>query len=175
MIDFFQRPCQSQSRQRKFGLCDDPTPPGAPGTPAYINETNGKNWIATVDNHYRDLIKFYAIDHCVDFPPDADGRTSKRCDGVLVQEEIIAFVELKSRNENRAVWVKDAEKQLLVTIRHFEETVHSDQFSVKKAYVVNSMRPHSRVSQATRMESFFDETGYVLYIKARIALYSPEG
>jgi hypothetical protein len=175
MIVFFQDNCHTASNRSTFGLCDDPPILGEASKPAYIDEANGQNWIATVDNHYCDLIHFYAIDHCVTFPPLADGRSAKRCDGVLTCNDTIAFVELKSRNEGGTKWIDDAEEQVLVAIEHFEHTHPENEFKTKRAYIANNMRPKSRAGQATRIEKFYDETGYVLYIKARIALYSPQG
>lgn len=174
-INFFQSKCKSSSHNKIFGICDDVSSAGSTADPAYVDENNGQNWIATVDNHYKDEIDFYAVDNCVRFPPRADGKESKRCDGFLIYQDLIAFVELKSRNEFRSKWVVDAEKQLRISIKFFEKEKKSKEFNHKRAYIVNNMRPTSRVGQAERMERFLDDTGYQLFIKARIALYSIDG
>lgn len=175
MTDFFQNACLTQSNHKKIGLCDDTCIQGQPENAAYIDENNGCNWIAAIDNYHKDLIKFYTIDHCVEFPPSQTGEVSKRCDGVLVCNNIIAFVELKSRNEMGANWVKDAEKQLIATIVKFKESGSNEIFKEKRAYIVNNRRPKSKTSQAIRMENFFAKTNHILFIKARIALYSLDG
>src|SRR5690606_35170878 len=100
----------------------------------------------------RDSIYFYAVDHCVIFPDSEEGRLSKRCDGLLLCNDTIAFLELKSRNEKGANWIKEAEKQLRSTINYFEKEPVSKNFNNKRAYAVNNMRPQSRTGQAERME-----------------------
>jgi len=165
-VVFFQLRCQTSSKKRTFGICDNP-PPAT--DPAYIDEENGQNWIATIDNFYQSEITFTAIDHCIEFPLRPDGKQSKRCDGVLTYGDTVAFVELKARDEHGTKWIKDAEEQLLVSIALFEKSNEAEEFPVKKAYIVNSDRPRFRESQAARMEKFLNTTTYyVLRIEARI-------
>lgn len=173
-LDFFTSGCKHSSSKKTFGLCDDIDASGSTSSPAYIDEQNGSNWIATIDNHHKDKIDFYAIDNCLVFPLTA-GKPSKRCDGMLISGNKIAFVELKSRNEDGAKWVADAEEQIRSAITFFKTTDDADKYKIKRAYIVNNMRPQSRTSQAQRMERFLDETEYRLFVKARIALYSEEG
>jgi hypothetical protein len=172
MIDFFQGKCYTYSSRRVFGLCDDPPPAE---NPAYIDEGNGQNWIATVLNNYQVDIAFYGIDHCVELPKRADNTESQRCDGVLVHEDIIAFVELKSRSNRSSEWVSKAEDQLIETIQLYEAHGTAG-FDRKKAYIANGEHPQARRGQASRIERFSIETGgYALYVKATIDLFSPEG
>ena len=166
-INFLETSCQTRSNNRKFGLCDDPPPAKRP---AYIDEINGENWIAVVDNYYQEDVTFTAIDNCIVFPPKSDGKSFKRCDGVLTYANTVAFVELKQRDEDGSVWVKDAEKQLRISIEKFEQTEAANRFKIKRAYIVNSERPRFRDSQAVRMEKFTDETTYILRIEARIRI-----
>lgn len=173
MTDFFQQQCRTSSSRRRFGLCDNEAPPS---TPAYIDEGHGENWIATVVNDYEEVMNFYAIDHCVTVSPRPDGKESKRCDGVLVLNNIVAFVELKERAHKGSEWVNDAFEQLTVTINKFEDEGLPHQFVKKRGYISNSERPQARRGQAERIERFADDTdGYVLYIQATINLYSSEG
>ena len=174
-VDFFGQECKHTSCKSTFGICDDIASKGAKGQPAYLDETNGERWIATVDNFYCSSISFYAIDHCVSLPVLAKNKSVKRCDGVLTCENTIAFVELKSRNQFGSKWIKIAEGQLRSTIHYFEQEPESVNFSHKRAYAINNLRPMSRIGQAQRMERFVQETGYQLFIKARIDLYSAEG
>ncbi len=55
MIDFFPEEHKQTSDKRRFGICDTPPPPAIE---AYIDEANGQNWIAVVDNFYQDSITF---------------------------------------------------------------------------------------------------------------------
>lgn len=174
-VVFFKEDCKHSSQNSVFGICDDVAENGDTSQPAYLDENNGGNWIATVDNHYRACICFYAVDNCVTFPIREDGKSSKRCDGLLSCDDTIAFLELKSRNEYGANWVKEAERQLRTAIYYFEREPISKRFNNKRAYAVNNMRPQSRIGQAERMERFSEETGYLLFIKARIDIYSLEG
>jgi hypothetical protein len=166
-LNFFLEKCQTFSKKKTFGLCDDPPPAE---NPAYIDEKNGENWIAVIENFYEEKITFNAIDHCVEFPLRPDGKTSKRCDGVLTYGDTVAFIELKKRDEHGTKWIDDAEKQLLVSIGFFEKTEEAEEFSIRKAYIVNSERPLFRSSQAIRMDKFLAKTGHVLRIEARVKI-----
>ena len=163
----FQIPrCQTQSNRKKFGLCDNPSPSE---DPAYIDETDGSKWIAVVENEERFSTVFTAIDHCVEIK-NSEGKMEKRCDGVLIYNSTVIFVELKQRGARGNTWVEEAEPQLKNSIKHFEQTELSENFMQKKAYISNSEHPKFKVSQIGRMERFYAETGYILRIEARIKL-----
>ncbi len=174
IIEFFKDTCKYSSSKRTFGICDDVIE-GDTSQPAYLDENNGDNWIATIHNSDSRELYFFAIDNCVDFPKIKD-KEAKRCDGCITyKNEIIAFLELKSRREQGSNWVKDAEKQLRQTISVFENQHVSNNFSEKRAYAVNNMRPRARTSQVARMDKFCEETGYLLFIKAHIDIFDIEG
>ena len=164
MIDFFPEEHKQTSDKQCFGICDTPPPPACK---AYIDEANGENWIAVVDNFYRDSITFIPIDNCIEIKRP-DGTMDNRCDGFLYYKVTIIFVELKQRDQKGNRWVKDADNQLRVTIGHFEKSPQAQDFSVKKAYISNNHRPRFRSSQAIRMNQFFIDTGYRLRIENRI-------
>jgi len=46
-IEFFKATCKTESAAEQFGLCGDPPPAS---NPAYIDESNSSNWIATVND-----------------------------------------------------------------------------------------------------------------------------
>lgn len=166
-IDTFNiEECQSQSQNKKFGICDDPAPNN---DPAYIDEKNGQNWIAVVVNDPLFLITFTAIDNCIKLTRD-DGKSDKHCDGVLTFESTIIFIELKDRRPNNNKWVKDGELQLRRTIKQFEQTDEAGEYQSKKAYVANNQHPKFKSSQIRRMDQFLIDTGYVLRIERRITL-----
>lgn len=166
MINFFPSEHITSSCKRKFGICDYP---GPSTTMAYIAEKQGEDWIAAVDNYNRIRVYFVPIDHCIELWR-ADGIMDNRCDGCLFYDETIIFVELKQRSPrggNRQ-WIDMADKQLRSTIRHFEKEDVAANFSVKKAYIANSEKPKFISTRMERMDRFFTDTGYVLYIKNRI-------
>jgi hypothetical protein len=163
-IDFFQQNCQSTSNKKKFGLCDKEPPAKEP---AYIDETNGSDWIAVVLNENINLVTFTAIDNCIGIKR-LDGTDSKRCDGVLSFDNTIIFVELKHRKTKGNTWIKEAEEQLRETILNFEKQDMAEDFKIKKAYIANRALPKFRSSQTSRMDKFHEETNYILRIENRI-------
>lgn len=166
MIDFFPEEYKQFSKKKRFGICDTPPPPACK---AYIDEAKGENWIATVDNFYQDLVTFIPIDNCIDIKRP-DGTMDSRCDGFLYYGNTIIFVELKQRNKKGNEWIAEAERQLRVTIGHFETAPQARSFSTKKAYISNSFKPYFRNSQAIRMDKFIEDTGYILRIEKRICI-----
>ncbi|TAD92835.1 MAG: hypothetical protein EAY75_01660 [Bacteroidetes bacterium] len=165
-INFSEATCQTFSDRKLFGLCDDPPPAS---NPAYIDENEGAKWIAIVVNEDRYYVTFTAIDNCITIKRP-DGKSAKRCDGVLTYNSAVTLVELKQRGAIGNEWVKDAEKQLRATIGYFELGANAEDFNKKKAYIANSEHPKFKESQTRRMEQFFDDTGYVLRIENRIIL-----
>lgn len=165
-INFSQALCQTSSNLKLFGLCDDQPPPHKA---AYIDETNGSKWIAVVVNDDKYDVTFTAIDHCIEIYR-ADGKPSKRCDGVLTFNTTIVFVELKEIGSKGNDWVEVAEEQLKITIGHFEAQENANNFKQKKAYIANSQHPKFKESQTRRMNQFFLDTGYILRVVNRIIL-----
>jgi len=162
----FDKKCQSFSSAKLFGLCDDPAPSLKP---AYIDEHDDSKWLARVVNEELFQVIFSAIDHCIAFKRN-DGRMEKRCDGVLVYNSNIIFVELKDRNISGSNWIKEAESQLLATINYFESKNEGSNFRKKMAYIANRAKPYFRRGQISRMEQFQKSTGYVLRIEHKIIL-----
>ncbi len=89
---------------------------------------------------------------------------------MLTYSKSVIFVELKERGQRGNEWVKDAEPQLKTSIHYFEETSESEKYTSKKAYITNKEHPKFKSSQTGRMQRFFEETGYVLRVEARIIL-----
>lgn len=166
MIDFFPEEHKQISDKKRFGICDTPPPPA---NKAYIDEANGQNWIAVVDNLYQDSVSFIPVDNCIEIKRP-DGTMDNRCDGFLYYDATVIFVELKQRNDKGSKWIKEADNQLRVTIGHFEKVSQAKDFSIKKAYIANSDSPRFRASQAIRMDNFLTDTGYSLRIENRIQI-----
>jgi hypothetical protein len=162
----FDKKCQSSTSKKLFGICDDQE---FPDKPAYIDELNGSKWIAVVVNEDLFEVTFSAIDHCVELKR-SDGKMEKSCDGVLIYESNVIFVELKDRNIYGTDWIKEAENQLKSTINFFEGTHQASDFKQKRAYIANKAKPKFRSSQFLRMQQFLNEMGYVLRIENRIVL-----
>lgn len=163
-INFFDTKCIDKSNQKLFGLCDN-----KPECRAYLDEKNGSKWIAVVVNEYKYNVDFIAIDKCIETKKE-DGKMDRRCDGFLMHNETVIFVELKEIGGFRAPWIQDGDQQLRASISYFEKTDKAKNFSLKKAYIANNEHPKARTSQFLRMEKFFDETGYILRIENRIIL-----
>jgi hypothetical protein len=158
--------CKTNSSRKTFGLCDDPPP--AKNT-AYIDEANGANWIAVIENESQQEITFTAIDNCIEILKP-NGKMKQRCDGMLSYNTTVIFVELKDRDAQGNAWVEDAIPQLKSTIKSFEDTNMAHNFKKKLAYVANKQHPKFKSTQQRRMDAFYDETNYVLRIQARINL-----
>jgi hypothetical protein len=161
---FFDSPKQYISNKKTFGLCDKEPPPHLP---AYLDESNGEDWIAIVDNFYQNTIKFVALDNCIKLKKP-DGRQDKCSDGMLSYNSTIIFVELTTRTD--AKWRKDKYEQLCATIKHFEDTKDSDKYKIKKAYIANNSRPKFKTSYGIQANKFWKDTGYVLRIQNRIEI-----
>lgn len=164
MIDFFPEEHKAFSSKKRFGICDTPPPPSLK---AYIDEANGQNWVAVVENFYQDKITFIPIDNCIE-TRRPDSTMDNRCDGFLYYDKTIVFVELKTSGSKNKYWVSHGEQQLRTTIQHFEGTFEAEDFVVKKAYIANNAKPLFRSGMVGRMDSFFYDTGYVLRIENRI-------
>jgi hypothetical protein len=145
--------------KKEFGICDD-----IPGSPARLDFSNNRDtWIALVKNYIKAKITFVPIDHRLELGHQ------KRCDVLLSYEKAsdktIIFVELKHRNDN--AWKKTADEQLRETIRYFENSDESKQYTVKRAHIANNLRPHFNDDDMIRKRKFYTDTKYSLEIKAR--------
>lgn len=165
-VEFFQEQCMSHTQAEVFGICDGPE---NTQVPAFLSYTDEKEWVARVENPFQFEVTFTAIDRCIEILTD-EGKPGKRCDGMLTYNETVIFVELKQSKSTRLQWVKEAEEQLRYTIRHFERSHSSFRFRMKKAYICNNQRPRFRSSQKKRMEKFFSDTRYILFIEQTINL-----
>ena len=166
LITLKETKCQTHSNQKIFGLCDHPHPAK---DPAYIDEEDGKTWIAAVKNESRFDTTFTAVDHCIE-TIRADGKMDHRWDGILNYNTAVIFVELKEQRGRGNNWVVDAEKQIKASIGYFERNTDSNDYTAKKAYIANNQHPAFKSSQAGRMDKFLADTEYILRIENRIIL-----
>jgi hypothetical protein len=163
-FSFFISSKQYTSNKKTFGLCDKEPPPHLP---AYLDESSGKEWIAVVDNFYQSSVKFVALDNCITLLKD-DGKQDKCCDGMLVHNATVIFIELTTRTDTK--WRKEKYEQLYATIRHFENTKDSNDYKIKKAYIANNSHPKFKTSYGILASRFMSNTGYVLRIQNRIEI-----
>ena len=153
-INFFQGQCKSTSKKPLFGVCDDIS-----GSPAYINETDNSKWIAIVHNPDLKEIEFYAIDNCVKILRPS-GELESRCDGVLMHQNNLIFIELKERVSSG--WFGKGSQQLRVTINIFLANYNTSDFETIEAYVCNNLKPKSNPARASTIQKFYDDTGFIL-------------
>lgn len=161
-INFLNPSCSTKSDKHEFGLVDD-TPP--PHKPAYIDETNKPNWIAIVKNPSQHSVTFYAIDHCVNILR-SDGKMESKCDGVLSYRKNLIFVELKSKKSRQ--WFKKGREQLTSTIARFKLNHDISLYAKVEAYVCNNLKPLAHTGQASNIQKFKNETGFILKGKSVI-------
>ncbi|MBF0379113.1 MAG: hypothetical protein HQK72_16775 [Desulfamplus sp.] len=155
-INFFDPNCKTESNMNMVGLCDDP-PPNI--NPAYIDENNPSNWIATVKNNVQEIVSFYAIDNCVSILR-ANGDMESRCDGMLLYSKKLIFIELKSREGGQ--WLKKGREQLTTILNIFKSQNNINNYDNVEAYVCNSLRPLAHVGHASNIQKFKDDTGLIL-------------
>lgn len=163
-MDFFKDRCKTSSHKGQFGLCDD-TPP--PARPAYIDDSDNEQWIATINNPKLYKVDFYAIDNCVQILRD-DGRDESRCDGFIYFNNSIVFIELKSREGGQ--WVKKGREQLTKTINIFKQDHPFNNFNTVSASVCNNLRPRFNIGHMQNIQKFKDETGIILKTEDTINL-----
>ena len=163
-LSFFNSSKQYTSKKKTFGLCDKEPPPHLP---AYLDENNGKKWIAVVDNFYQNSVRFVALDNCITLLR-VDGKQDKCCDGLLSYNSTVIFVELTTRTDTK--WRKEKYEQLCATIKHFENTIDASTYKIKKAYIANNSRPKFKTSYGILTSRFLSDTGYVLRIQNRIEI-----
>jgi hypothetical protein len=157
-VDFFDPKCVSRTNKKIFGICDDPPPSEEP---AYLDHTDDTKWIAWVDNEQEKDVTFTAIDGCIDIRRHGGDKESS-CDGMLVYDTTLAFVELKDRDSGR--WLGKAKDQLQVTIEVFKATVGLGHYTHGYGYVVNRQRPSFHAASPVLAEKFKDDTGFVLVV-----------
>jgi hypothetical protein len=157
--------------KKEFGICDDVPPPHIP---AYLdfNMANQSNWIAVVKNYIKAKITFVPVDNRLELTKPDGTNLQKRCDALLAYEKAsgktVIFVELKQRCGGN--WKKDADKQLRETIGYFEKLNEAKQYTTKRAYIANSLRPKFNEDDKIRKKRFYDDTKYSLEIEREIQI-----
>lgn len=159
--EFLASPCKENHRtDTEFGICDDED-----GSKAYTDTDNPTNWIATVSNKSKKNVSFIAVDNCIFKKTDEPGR--RRCDGMLVTQDQLYFVELKNQMKS---WISDAIEQLESTIEFFKESHNLEDFKHKKAFACNKKhRFFQEIDNETNL-SFFRKNKVRLDVQADIII-----
>lgn len=164
IVDFFSQACSETTNAQSFGICDD-----VPNSRAYLDITDSTKWIAIVDNPKTYEVTFIGIDNCVQILR-SNGETESRCDGMVKYLDNIIFIELKERDSAPTAWIEKGYNQLKVTINIFKNNYNISDYASVKAHLVNSMRPNFPMSQISKIQRFFTETGVILDVKQLIEL-----
>lgn len=161
-IDFFQNQCKTTSNKKQFGLCDDID---KPNNIAYLSENNKENWVGIVSNSDRKKVSFFAIDNCIQLEK-SDGKQDKICDGVLKHQNILSFIELKTRRGGK--WHREGREQLTSTIEHFRRNYNTNEYQIMDSYICNKLKPLVNTGHAVQIQKFKDDTGLILKIQQNI-------
>lgn len=102
---------------------------------------------------------FKAVDNCVDILR-SNGEKEQSCDGVLVYEDNLIFVELKDRGTQG--WLTTAREQITVVFENFIKHHNIKAYSTIKAYACNKQRPLAVTSYNEEVQRFKDRTGSLL-------------
>lgn len=165
-INFFIEESKTQSKRDVFGLCDDDN-----SQPAYIDEDiankNGK-WIGEVYNTSKNEIDFYPVDHCVEIKR-ADGKDAQKCEGILSWDDNnIVFTELKDRQLKPAVWLSEAENQIIETMACFFDNYDIQMYHTK-AWICNKQLTNQNYFQ--QILAFKEKTRVLFEINRGFTLY----
>jgi len=176
-VNFFTGQCADGSPSddvttaAEFGLCDDVNPPGQPKTRAYLDENDPAKWVARVLNAPRDEVTFKGVDNCIlierPVPVGQQPELESSCDGILLYENNIVFVELKDRRRDL---LKKPVEQVQATIQAFKDAHDLTAYASRRAFIVNKAHPHFNEGRNQRANSFFTESGVVLRSEATIDL-----
>lgn len=123
--------CKKTTNVKKFGLCDDSSDKKLP---AYLDQTDEGKWLATVENPNGKDITFKAVDFCVDVLRN-NNEPIKRCEGFLLFENKIIFIELKDRTYRG--WLPDAREKFIETIQAFKQSYPNNEFEILEPVVSN--------------------------------------
>jgi len=164
-INFADPACISNTKEKIFGICDDPPPSNAP---AYLDLTDDTKWIAWVDNDNEKNVVFTAIDHCIEIKRP-DGSTESSCDGMLQYDATIVFTELKDRKSSG--WLGKARDQLQITIDTYKVNIGLQGFNRYYGYVANKQRPSFKAGNLALAAKFENDTGFILVIDPVIKIH----
>ena len=172
-IDFFDEGNKQSTKKELFGLCDDDNK-----QPAYIDidiSNKEAKWIGIVINADKKEVLFYPVDNCIKLIRPG-GLMAQRCEGILRSDSnTLIFTELKDRKVLPAVWLKEAESQIIETLTFFLSNYKSNNYKIK-AWISNKQLTnpnyYQQISDFKELtkQLFGNRLGYTLYIDRRIKI-----
>lgn len=176
MVDFHTgfcqngRPSDTVLADPVFGICDDPTLPGAVPEPAYIdtNPAEEASWIAKVNNQAGYKVTFKPVDHCI-LVLKGNNKLQKRCDGILFYNSKLIFVELKEQRDPSRKWASEGAEQVKQTIKDYQ-AAHSTAGLTIRAHVANRIQPNVQQAHFSIIQNFSKALRIPLRIEGTIDL-----
>lgn len=172
-IDFFREESKTHSNKRVFGICDDDNT-----LPAYLDEdlsNKDSKWIGVINNESQKEIDFYPVDHCVVLKRK-DGSDAQRCEGILYWDDNnIVFTELKDRQLKPAVWLSDAENQIIETMTCFFDNYDIQAYHAK-AWICNKQLTNQNYFQQIlafkgKTKDLFEiNRGFTLFVSRSLSI-----
>lgn len=161
--DFYNSSCTPEiTNVDNFGIYDELDN----NVPAYLVFNENKIWILRVFNQKNLAVSFHPIDNCISILKEGTKNKDSLCDGFLLYQDTINFVELA---ESRHKSTEKCINQLKSTIEYFKLKHSVDEFLSKGAIVSNIKKLTSSVS-IERQDDFKQETGFMLYIKTKLVI-----
>ena len=155
--------CKKTTRALKFGLCDDGSDQKLP---AYLDLFREDKWLATVEIPLGKDVTFKAVDFCVEILRNGN-EPIKRCEGFLLYENKICFIELKNRTYGR--WLPDAREKFIETIQAFKQSYPNNEFEILEPVVSNrSCRTHQ--SLQVEKQKLKDAIGMEMQLQSKIII-----
>ncbi|CAH0336351.1 hypothetical protein FVB9288_02042 [Flavobacterium sp. CECT 9288] len=157
-INFFKTNCEFETTKvNEFGIHDELHN----DIPAYLVFDAEKASMLRVLNSTGKSINFYPIDNCVKIHKENSKDKESICDGMLIYDNNITFVELAESHHKS---VEDCIGQIKSTIFQFQKYHPNLVFVKKYAIVSNLARPTSTISHE-KCENFREESGFGLSVK----------
>lgn len=158
-INFFEAKCTREISCKSFGLCDDQN-----SKPVRIDICDKSKWNAIIENNNKQKITFIALDHCIPICR-ANGDADTCCDGLMLYEGGIIFIELKNKGSK---WISEGVDQLMHTIKLFKENHDISCYKNKRAFLANKKHPRFQIGQEEKMKQFTKALGVRLHIVNKI-------
>lgn len=171
-------PCLTNIPNQQFGITDED---GGNSTPARVDATDSTIWDLTVTNNSGVNVCFKAVDWCVSiyrtgtYNLDDVTRTNtqfssdnidkinrgfiKRCEGFLLFDSKILFIEIKRRKKNARDWIEDAREKFEETILSFKEHHPHLAKQIIKPVLVNSLHTGLAGSEMVQKRILKDKVG----------------
>lgn len=156
--------CKETTNALRFGLCDDRP---EDKLPARIDKTNEEKWQLTIENPTGKDVTFKAVDFCVDVYRTGE-ELIKRCEGFLLYENNIRFIELK--NSGHRGWLSDARQKFEETILAFRENHPEQNLSFLPPIVSNNLDYRTPRNFMTENQKLVDTVDLELKIQTRLLI-----